>query len=375
MKVKTREECGQASALMASVLRPSALVDGVDASFESEYPLVFGEDAPGRIVVVEEEGGVRSTCAILARDLVTPDARIRIGMIGSVSTDSEYRGRGLASRVLEAAEQQLREEGCLFSLLWADEEEFYQKRGYQRIGTEVDFVMLPEQIKQHSVSEQVRILEPGDGSYVHGLYARHPERVERTLRETEALLETPGMEVLVCENAGQVVAYTCLGRGGDMSNVIHEWGGSAEHVIACIQAHMKRRAMKGEVGELYLIVPPSAEELCTQLTSLGCQSAPGVLGMGKLLDLNKLVELYSWFVGPDGGVRVDQRPARHSSSGMPGIRIQGPSMALLLGGEDAFRTMFGPASDRKDLEYLQRALGLDLERIPIKPFVWGLDSI
>ncbi len=368
MKVETREDCAEASALMADVLREGAPVD-------AEYPLVFGSAAPGRIVVVEEEGGVRSTCAVLARDLVLPDARIRVGMIGSVSTDPEFRGRGLATQVLAAAEEELRLDGCLFSLLWADDEDFYLKRGYSRIGTEIDFALSVDMLKALPSSDEVRILEPEDTKHVHGLYGRHPERVERTMLETEALLATPGMEVLVAEEGGKVSAYACLGRGGDMTNVIHEWGGDANAVGACIHAHMRRRAMKGDSSDLYLIAPPSAHELNEYLTGLGASSATGVLGMGKLLNLDKLVELYSWFLGPDGDVRIDQRPAEVSENGEPGIRIQGPNKALLFSADAAFRAMFSTDSGRAEVESLQETLGLELSGLPMTPFVWGLDSI
>lgn len=368
MNVETRVDCEQATALMAAVLRNGE-------SVEAEYPLVFGGEAQGRVVVVEEDGEVRSTCAILCRTLVTPKATFKVGMIGSVSTDPEYRGRGLATQLLEKAEEELRLEGCLFSLLWADSEEFYLKRGYQRMGSEVDFVVGAAQLKKLPPADNVRLLEEDDLDQVHGLYARHAEHVERTLHETRAMLDSPGMEVLVHSESDQVTAYACLGRGGDMANVVHEWGGSPEAVAACVHAHLKRRALQGAGSEIYVISPASAVEFHKYFAKLGCASVEGVLGMGKLLDLDKLVELYSWFLGPDGRVRVDQRPAKMSPDGMAGLRVQGPNMALLLSADDAFRALLGPSNDRTDLDYLERALGLRLEALPLTPFVWGLDSI
>ena len=353
---------------MATVLREGK-------SVEAEYPLVFGDGACGRVVVVEEEGEVRSTCAILPRTLIMPHASIRVGMIGSVSTDSKFRGRGLATRLLERAEDELRAEGCLFSLLWADSEGFYAKRGYQRIGSEMDFVIGESVLNKLPSNDGVRLFEEQDFAQIHGLYTRHPEHVERTSTETKAMLDSPGMEVLVQEKGDQIVAYTCLGRGDDMSNVVHEWAGVMDAVGSCIHAHMQRRALQGLPRELYLIAPTSASDFHKYLSKLGAKSAPGVLGMGKLLDLERLVELYAWFLGPDGRVRVDQRPAKLSPDGLPGLRIQGPNMALLLSADDAFRALLCPAGEQQELDYLKRALGLKLKGLPLTPFVWGLDSI
>lgn len=368
MNVEVREFSDSATHLMEQVLRKGA-------SITEEYPLVFTEEMPGRIVAIEEDGEVRSTCAILVRELVTPNASIRVGMIGSVSTAPEHRGQGFATRVLEAAEDELRGEGCLFSMLWADEAAFYEKRGYQQIGTEVDFVIGNKCMKKFPSSDEVRPLDEKDLMAIHGLYARHPERVHRSAQETEALMRLPGMEVLVKENAGQVVAYSCSGRGQDMKGVVHEWAGAPDAVAACLHAHLKRRAMKGENSDLFVISPPSALGLKKLLSKLGAKSATGVLGMGKLLNLTKLVDLYAWFLGPDGNVRVDQRPAQLREGGEPGMRIQGPNMALLFEAEQAFRILFSPRSDSTDIKYLQRALGVKLDALPLTPFVWGLDSI
>lgn len=368
MKLEARVECDKALALMSSVMRGGEAVD-------ADYPLVFGAHGTGRIIVAEEDGEVRSTCAVLVRDLITPNANLRVGMIGSVSTDPDHRGRGLATSTLKAAEEYCLEQGCLFTLLWADSEEFYLKRGYQRIGSEVDFAIGSEQLKKLPSCDGVRLMSADDVQQIHSLYIRHPERVERTHEETAALLETPGMEVLVNEDSGQIHAYTCLGRGGDMGNVVHEWGGVANSVGGCINAHLKRQALKGQLGDLYLIAPPSAVELHEYLIEMGVASAPGVLGMGKLLDLKRLEELYSWFLGPDGDVRVDHRPSELSADGEPGLRIQGPNSALLLSADDAFRALFSPACDCTELDFIRSELGLELEGLPIAPFAWGLDSI
>lgn len=363
-----REENSSAVELMERVLREGAPI-------REEYPLVFGDEAPGRIVTIEEDGEVRSTCAILVRDLITPHVSFRIGLVGSVSTHPDHRGRGLATRVLAAAEDELRAEGCLFSLLWADDPGFYARRGYQEIGTELDYVIRPKLSKKFPSSEEVRPADPKDLMAVHSLYMRHDQRIERTPGETERLMATPGMEMLVKEDTGEVVAYSCMGRGADMQGVVHEWAGAPEHVAACLHAHLRRRAMQGDTSDLYLIAPADATGLKKTLARLGARSAPGVLGMGKLLNLQKLVELYAWFLGPDGNVRVDQRPAQLREDGKPGLRIQGPNMALLFEAEEAFRILFSPRGEERDVKYLRRALGLKLDMLPLKPFVWGLDAI
>ena len=61
-----------------------------------------------------------------------------------VATDPDHRGRGHAGRVLQQAEHLLAEQGCVLALLWADDPDFYRRRGWSEAGSEVDFVIEPE---------------------------------------------------------------------------------------------------------------------------------------------------------------------------------------------------------------------------------------
>ena len=121
--------------LMTRVLRGRP---GLDA----EYPTVFGPRARGKVVRSVADGRVESACALLVRDLCTPTGSLRVGLIGSVATAEDRRRRGLAAAVLQRAEQELAREGCFAALLlWADDEAFYERRGYARVGCEEDFLL------------------------------------------------------------------------------------------------------------------------------------------------------------------------------------------------------------------------------------------
>jgi len=50
------------------------------------------------------------------------------------------------------------------------------------------------------------------------------------------LLTTPGMWTCVLEEDGQVQSYACLGKGADLQNWWHEFGGRDEHVAALLPA-------------------------------------------------------------------------------------------------------------------------------------------
>jgi len=271
---------------MATVLRP-------DGDLASEYPLVFDVAGPGRIHALNEGGGVLSACAVLERELIHPGGRTRVGFIGSVSTHPDARGRGLATRLLMHAEDELRAAGCEHAMLWADDSEFYARRGYALDGDETDFLV--DRIPEHLLTEElsVRPFEVGDEAVIHELYTWHGARVERSQEETARLLSCPRMRVLLATCGGEVLAYVCYGRGGDLHGVAHEWGGAPEGVLACLNELLQRSEL------VFVMAPGDPGPLGELLDSGGAIRAEGRLGMTKPLGVENTLPTGAFVWGLD----------------------------------------------------------------------------
>ena len=343
---------------MRSVLR-----DG--GTLASEYPLIFDEAFTGSFVNAEVGDDVRATCATIVRELVTPAATFRVGLIGSVATDPDWRGRGLASEVLHSAQAAHTESGCVFSILWADDPTFYLKRGYLPLGAELDFRVQPDKLRLLPATDGVRKAKPADLHRIQMLYEAHPERVNRSETETAVLLEAPDLELLVCDANGDVAAYSCLGRGMDFTNVVHEWGGDPKHVLALVRAHMTRRAFRGDTSELYLMAPPSASALRDSMALAEAPSARGVLGMGRIASLSAAADLLARVIGDGAEVRT----------GDAEVSVRGPDGERMLDVEELLQVLCAGEGDRTQVKALEEATGLELPKLPLTPFVWGLDSI
>lgn len=337
--------------------------------FEHEYPTVFGERARGRVVSWNEAGRPSSACAYLVRDLRCPEGSVRLGLIGSVATDATQRGRGLATRVLEAAQQELVDRGCLASLLWADDESFYTARGYTRVGAEEDF-MLDRLLRPYLPTPRaVRAARTDDADAIHRLYRAHERRALRSRRETAELLGGPGMRVLVNDGPHGVNAYTCLGRGGDLGAVVHEWGGDTEALLACIAATFDERQ---SIETLFVMAPledanADSATLPGRLREAGIPSAPGVLALGRLLR-------------PDLALSALRRACatpqsfgttRHGAHWM----LCGPAGTVAASDTELLTFLLAPRADRTPLETLESRTGLAFPGLPLRPFLWGLDSI
>lgn len=363
MQTTVHQSFPPAESLMRRVLRDGAPIAG-------EYPLVFGEGFSGRMVTAEEETSVgselRSACAILVRDLVIREVELRVGFIGSVVTHPDHRKKGWCRRLLERAEAELRDEGCAFSMLWAEDPRYYEPQGYRSVGTELNYLVDPCLSAVLPSLQRVRVGAPADFEALYHLYCEKPERVARTLDEMRTLLAIPEMELLVREDAaGEVVAYSCVGRGEDFASVIHEWAGSGEDVLATIQAHIQRRLESGDKDPLVIMVP-AGQGLDAFFDSVGAPHITGVLGLAKLLDSSVLLPAIASLL-PD---TVEAELSPDAS-----LVLSAPRGEIALPEDQLLTTFLEPKGARRQVEALEEALGLPLPILPLRPFVWGLDSI
>ncbi|MHC4261343.1 MAG: GNAT family N-acetyltransferase [Planctomycetota bacterium] len=269
-------------------------VMGDGRAIAAESPLVFETGRirpPGRLVALSDGNAVLSACAILVREVRTAESTTRVGLIGWVSTAPEARGRGLASRILAEAEQQLRSRGCRFALLWANDAEFYRRRGYTEVGGEVDLPLDASTVERLPVWSDTRRLDPDrDAAATLSLYRTHTTRCRRTLAEHAALLHTPGMRARVALADGRVVAYACEGRGGDLQGVVHEWAGATKAVLG-LQRELASDAIRRS-GSAFVIAPSLENDVVRAWMQSGLRVEIGNLGMARSLhdeDMNELL--------------------------------------------------------------------------------------
>jgi GNAT superfamily N-acetyltransferase len=353
MAVEIRETTAAAVELLDGVLRAGS------STLAPEYPLVFGERAPGRLVTVEEEGRPVAGLALLERTLQCGAVRLPVGLIGSVATDPAYRGRGHATAALAEAERALSAAGCAIALLWAEDAEFYASRGWVPIGTEVNHVIPLEAVPLLPEASSVRPARPDDAPALHALYCAHTTRVERNLVESRRLLATPNMTTLVLERGGEPCAYACEGRGEDLKGAIHEWAGAPVEVLAVVRAHLQR------VGRpLVLMSPRDARGVFRYLTVLGIEAHVGVLGMGKLLSNEAAATALSAAC-----------PKLTVTSAQECIRMTGPAGTAELDARQTLLALAAPRGSRHVVAAVEELTGAALDKLPLAPFCWGLDSI
>ena len=344
-------------------LRLTELVMRAGRPILAEQPLAFDPSFDGRRLVIERDGKVVSSLAILTRTLLLSDERVPVGLIGSVVTDPDYRGLGLASDLLSRAENELRGQGALLAMLWADEEAFYRARGYTSVGTELDYRITRGFRAWLPLTSGVRPAVPQDVARMHELYCEQAERVDRNPRETRALILGPGIRALVHETGGEIDAYALEGRGEDLGGVIHEWAGSLFAVLACIAAQLDHLGPQDD--GLWCLVPANQFEMQAALNAMEVPGVLGVLGMAKLLDLPLAAD---WFN------RVTPTQVRAEVDGEV-VQVHGAGGEILLNQEQLLSALIPPKAKREIVASIENQLGVELPNLPQQPFLWGLDSI
>jgi GNAT superfamily N-acetyltransferase len=229
-------------------LLDSWLLQGAVYGVQHTWPQLYRADGQGSFFAILDGDELLSHCACRVEELRDGDRIQRVGLIGSVATAPDRRGRGLAGQVLHAAIASMECEVDNI-LLWAERPELYAQQGFVKTGEDSCLMLARRPIRNQQF---VRPLEITDHAQVHALHQSKPRRISRSVRTMSTLLTTPGMNTLVLERGGQVVAYACTGKGADLHGYWHELGGSDEDLAILIPTAMH---MTDQV-EAALLLPP-----------------------------------------------------------------------------------------------------------------------
>lgn len=354
-----------------------ARVWGTERNLAAEYPLLFCDRerrrdgtrvlelsalqrTPGRFVGLVADERAIAACGYLERELVTPFGPLRVALLGSVSTDPDWRGRGLASIVLAEAESWARRSGCVATLLWPMDDRLYAASGYRAAACEWN-VVLPADLAL-GVELPTRSALPGDAAALLALYERHPVRTVRGAVEFALLLGCPDMDARVAVREGEIVAYAFRGRGGDLATCVHEWAGDPAAVLGLVSS-FAREAAGTDGAPLYLLAPDWSNVVTEELLDAGCVAVTRPLGMAKLADRGAAARFLANRIGcsvvPTGN----------------GVLVESPTGPRALTDSELLTAILPPENQGADLDRVARRVGTQPANLPAYAFAWGLDSI
>lgn len=206
---------------LIAMIRLSHLCFGGPQEIEKEEQILASYVPPrrGGTYVIAHEGKPVSQIGIFHDQIRMYDGKISTGSIGGVCTHPDYRGQGLASRLLEHCTNQLVKEGARLMLISGDGP-VYTRAGNVLHGKYMYFSMKPGQgnpWRSTPADFLLRKATPADAVLCSQLYQAEPVHFVRRVSDFAPALQDSvrnnyiSAEAWVMERAGRATAYLFLG--------------------------------------------------------------------------------------------------------------------------------------------------------------------
>ncbi|MGA0162844.1 MAG: GNAT family N-acetyltransferase [Bdellovibrionota bacterium] len=196
------------------------------ASFEA------GSDS--QILILEENEQIKAGLCVLIREIeILPDQYAKFCFVGSVVTHPGFRQQGHQKDLFHVLSNACFQADLDFIVLWSNQLDFYHKLGFFLGGVQVSWSnQIPIKIAKDEI--QVQFSDAANLAWRSDFFKFFEQkrmRSKRTEEEMSKLFRIPRMKVFYTDEA-----YALVGKGEDFQDICHEWAGSSEHVLACLQA-------------------------------------------------------------------------------------------------------------------------------------------
>jgi GNAT superfamily N-acetyltransferase len=272
--------------------------------------------------------------------LSTPSGALPVALIGAVATHESYRGAGLASGLVSLATEWAQTRGACAVFLWGSEYSLYNRLGFELCGAQV---MIPLDSLSFAETAALSVQTGWDHSIFQRMKAREgglaladsDERWMASHRSVEWFWLGEGQN---CN------AYAAVGRGIDLENIVHEWGGEPS-ALRSLLGWLKRE----RPGLTILGAPWILERF-----GIDSQNAqPEFLCLAQVLQPERLVKAYY----PTADFSAQPKEG--------GFYVKSQQEKMELSAPQTARLIFGP-----HLEDSGRQL-----TVPIPLWIWGLDAV
>ena len=339
----------------------------VDWSVNNEYPVAVSNYNLNNIKFIEDAGSIVSHALLKYLMIKTPVGLFKVAIVGSVVTDKDHQKKGLANKLITELLAKAQKDNCDICLLWSDLDTFYNKLGFELAGSE-EHLSIQKPNGQLTINNELRFSDAKniDPKLILKLFSEHQIGSVRSEKEIASYLKIPNSKVFTLWNdKNNLLAYAIKGRGMDLPNVIHEWGGNVPNLLQLFShiSHSK------EVNDFQLITSSTATNLINKIKdNFVCSHDSRTLGYIKILNMQNIhYKILRW-------ARLQGEHHFQTFSQNNKIYLRYKSKNYQLPNNNALtRLVWGPIT--QDLiEHLdpdlQRAL---LAVFPLPIWVWGWD--
>gem|GEM_PF-603610 len=291
--------------VLECVNRVFRLSRDMEPTMAQEFPLLFAESNAENLRVIRKGGRVVSHVGIFEMDASMLGYRLRVGMIGAVSTLEEERGKGLASLLLADAMEKMKRDGVELVMV-SGERSLYDKAGcaiaggsYQGSFERDDALRSAQRLAQNG-GPSLLVTEGGEPSSYVQIYEREPVRYVRPLDNWKKLLSGMAWQesgsglhyaryAFLAEEGGKPLGYAIFHAAENGIGELVEYAGDREAVSACVTKGMISLGLR----ELRLTVSWWDLPALSKLKQIGVKFSPHTTqkqGTVKVLDPQGLLD-------------------------------------------------------------------------------------
>lgn len=331
----------------------------------SEYPTAFSSNNIHNMSIVTEDEKIISHAVLKTLIVKTPHTMLKVGAIGSVVTDPEYRQQGHSKSNIKKCLDLAIAQDCDLAILWTDQFEFYRKLGFELAGYDYSFLIKKS---EPSKNKNWRFMQGSqvDPAALFRLYSQHTVQAVRTVEDFRQFLKIPNSNIFtVWDQSNQLLAYAVEGKGADLTNYIHEWAGLVEPLIELFQ-YVHQQKMQ----DITVMVPSHSQNLMKKMTQLTGPAHHGFLGMLKVINQEALFNKVKKAFRAEGYEKI---VLEKNNDGI--IFGFGSDLYTLQNEADLVQLIFGPMSinqlDFVSVDTKHKFSSL----LPLPLWIWGWDSI
>ena len=231
---------------------------GYAGGMRAAYPLLFDYRNAENLFIFKDAGRVVSHVGIRIDDVLVFGCRLKMASVGSVATDEAYRGKGLATALLDMAEKKAIHEGACITNI-SGHRGLYVQFGATKVGKAYAYDVPAGDAADGLCVQEA---EAGDIFKMERLYEREPVRYHRPLedwrtafdaleRGSDFMKSTAFLFGDVESPSGYVIVRYGRHRDNEYATV-HEYAGYRTHIAGALPAvaeALSRRSVKLRVPD------------------------------------------------------------------------------------------------------------------------------
>jgi GNAT superfamily N-acetyltransferase len=191
--------------------------------------------------IIKDKGRIVSHVGLFPLDVLVGRSVFKVGGIGGVATDPDYRGRGLMEKLLEFAIDRMEKEGYAFSVLWGDRQR-YGNFGWELGGRRLSCTVTKRSLEWKGF-EAGKIREyngrPDDLEKIIALHERERFKVKRFGELYQLRMKKPGNQVWLGREAYLILS------GKDKMRLAIESGGNPSAILSLALTLIKEKGLEG----------------------------------------------------------------------------------------------------------------------------------